>query len=80
MKKKFNIGGREVMGEDVEFEPEREGFNTYVLQDGTTLKLKAVVSKIVRLDEYGPDDNPLYMVSASNVVVTDCPDNLRRNR
>ena len=25
LKKKYNIGGREIAGEEVEFEPEREG-------------------------------------------------------
>jgi hypothetical protein len=67
------------MGEDVEFETEKEVFNSYILGDGTLLKMKSVISKIVRLDEYGPDGNPLYMVNAQNIVVTDCPPNLQKS-
>jgi hypothetical protein len=79
MKRKYNVGGREIMGEDVDFHPEKELFNVYILEDGTTLKMKAVISKIIRLDEYGPDGNPLYMVTAQNVMVTDCPPQLQRS-
>lgn len=78
MKKKYPLGSQQVDGEDIEFETEKESFNIYILHDGTKLKLKAVVAKIIRLDAYGPDGNPLYMVNASNVLVTDVPESLQR--
>jgi hypothetical protein len=77
-KKKYNFGGREIMGQELEFETERESWNTYILEDGTKVKLKAVASSIVRLDEYLPNGDPMYIVNASNVVATDVPDNLKR--
>lgn len=61
-----------------EFETEREGFNTYILHDGTRLKFKAVVGQIVRLEAYNPNGEPLYLVNATNVLVADVPDNLKR--
>ncbi len=66
------------MGQEIEFETERESWNSYILEDGTKVKLKAVASSIVRLDEYLPNGDPMYMVNASNVVATDIPDNLKR--
>jgi hypothetical protein len=78
MKKKFNFAGREIMGEEIEFETERESWNTYILLDGTKVKLKAVASSIIRLDEYLPNGDPMYIVNASNVVATDVPDALKR--
>lgn len=78
MKKKYNFAGREIMGEEIEFETERESWNTYVLLDGTKVKLKAVASSIIRLDEYLPNGDPMYIVNASNVVATDVPDGLKR--
>lgn len=77
-KKKYNIAGRDIMGEEIEFEPEREGWNTYILQDGTKLRMKSVVASIVRLDEYLPTGDPMYLVNASNVVATDVPDQLKK--
>lgn len=66
------------MGQEIEFETERESWNSYILEDGTKVKLKAVAATIVRLDEYLPNGDPMYMVNASNVVATDIPDNLKR--
>ncbi|HCC58999.1 MAG TPA: hypothetical protein DEQ47_17405 [Solibacterales bacterium] len=78
MKKKYQLGPQEVTGEEIEFETEKEGFNIYILHDGTRLKFKAVVSTIVRLDAYNPNGEPLYMVNASNVMVADVPDALKK--
>jgi hypothetical protein len=78
-KRKVNLGGKEFNAETVEFETEREGWNNYILHDGTELKLKSVVSEIVRVDgAYSPNGDPLYLVTASNIVVTNVPDNLKR--
>jgi hypothetical protein len=78
MKKKYNIGGREIMGEEIEFEPERESWSTYLLADGTKMRMKTVAATIIRLDEYLPNGDPMYMVTASNVVATDVPEKLKR--
>lgn len=78
-KKRINLGGREYTAESIEFETEREHWNTYLLHDGTELKLKAVVSEIVRIEgAFAPNGDPLYMVNSSNIVVTNVPENLRK--
>lgn len=78
-KKKYNFGGREIMGEEIEFQAEHpESWNVYLLQDGTKLRLKAIAATIVRLDEYLPTGDPMYLVTASNIVATDVPDHLRK--
>jgi len=79
-KRKLNLGGKEYNAEIIEFETEREGWNSYILQDGTELRLKAVVSEIVRVEgAYSPNGDPLYMVQSSNIVVTNVPDRLRKS-
>lgn len=77
-KKAYNIGGRQIMGEEIEFETERESWNTYILVDGTKLRMKSVAASIIRLDEWLPNGDPMYLVNASNVVATDVPDQLKR--
>lgn len=79
IKKRYNVGGREIMGEEVEFETERESWNVYILGDGTTLKMKSVAASIVRLDEYNPNGEPIYIANASIVVAADVPENLKRH-
>lgn len=78
MKKTYNVGDQQVPGEEIEFETEREGWNTYILHDGSKIKLKAVVAQIVRLDAWKPDGEPVYLVNASNVVTADVPENLKK--
>ena len=80
MKKQFNVGGQMVSGEEVPFEPERENFNTYILEDGTSIKFKAVVLKFIRLDIYNPEGEPVYMAQATNALVADVPENLKQKR
>ena len=78
MKKNYQFRGKQIPGEEVEFEIARENFNSYFLADGSKLKLKAVVTSIVRLDAHNPDGNPVYMINSSTVVATDCPPGLMR--
>ena len=78
-KKKYNFGGREVMGQEIQFETEREGWNVYLLEDGTTLKIKSVTASIVRLDEYSPTGEPVYLANSSLVVAADVPESLKRH-
>lgn len=79
-KRKVNIGGKEFMGEEVEFEPETaERWNQYVLHDGTVLKMKAVLADVVRVDgQYAPNGDPLYTVNAQIIVNTNAPESLKK--
>jgi hypothetical protein len=78
VKKTYQLGNQQVQGEEVEFEPERESFNVYILQDGTKLKLKTVVATIIRLEAFNPMGEPMYMVNASQILAADVPDSLKR--
>jgi hypothetical protein len=80
-KRKVNIGGQEFMGEEVEFQPSDGGekWSVYALLDGTTLKVKAVVADVVRVDgQYAPNGDPIYSINAQLIVSTSAPENLRR--
>ncbi len=67
------------MAEPIEFETERENWNTYVLHDGTSLKIKAVLAEVLRVDNmWAPNGDPLYVVNASPVIASVSPDNLKR--
>jgi hypothetical protein len=79
LRKQYNFNGQEVWGEEVEFETEREGWNVYILHDGTKLKMKSIVSQVIRLEMHNPaNGDPLYLVQASNVLNTDSPENLKK--
>lgn len=66
---KLRLGDEFVDGEELEFEPLKESWNEYRCEDGSYVKLKVVVSKIVRLDKVNPQTGePIYQILSTNVV------------
>jgi len=64
---------------EVGFRTSGEYWNEYLADDGTVIRLKAVVTEILRLDgQYDPEGNPAYIVKSSNVTSVSAPDELRR--
>ena len=64
--------------EDMDFEEEKENWNTYKLADGTTLKIKLVLRGVKRLKKFAPDGNPIYVINAQNVLrMVDVPKELK---
>ncbi len=58
-----------------------EPFNEYLVEDGTVIKVKLVVTEILRLDdEYDAEGNPIYIVISANVPYVSAPDELRQKR
>ena len=76
--RKVNFQGQEYEGEIVEFEADKEPWSTYILHDGTQLKVKAVLTEAVRLPLHGPTGDPVYMIQASTVVSSQSPEALRK--
>ena len=71
--------GNEAEGEVVGFRANSENWNDYLLDDGTVLRMKLVVTEVVRVEgQYDASGNPAYLVQSTNVVAVDSPDNLKR--
>ena len=61
--------GRQVEGKPVDFLTRKEDFNEYQLADGKILRMKMVVTRIIRLEgETAPDGTPIYLIQSQNVV------------
>jgi hypothetical protein len=78
VRKEYNINGQKVWGEEVEFEPDRESWSSYILHDGTTIKMRSVVTSIIRLEVFKPDGEPVYFINSSNIAAADVPDRLKQ--
>jgi hypothetical protein len=75
---RINFGGREVDATPVDFKTIKEEWNEYHVSDGTTLKLKVVLTDVYRLNEYDQDSNPVYVVKSSNVLSSSVPEHLKK--
>jgi hypothetical protein len=76
---KINFGGEEVDAMPIEVTQSTEHWNQYLLDDGTVIKIKTVLTKVLRVDnKYDNEGNPLYITQTTNIVSADAPEGLRR--
>lgn len=79
-RRRINFQGQMVDAEIIDFEADKEQWSTYILHDGTSLKVKAVVTEVARLEGiYAPNGDPVYMIQASQIMHVSTPESLRRN-
>src|SRR5256712_13575739 len=73
------IAHREVEALNLDVEAKSEPWITYALSDGTILKIRTLVTGVMRLGgEHDPAGNPLYNVSTQIVIrVVNAPKELR---
>ena len=63
---------------EVDFSEEKEYWNEYQLEDGTTLKVKLVLRGVKRLNRHEPDGTPVYVINSMNVVrAVNVPDDIK---
>ncbi len=78
-KTKIKLGNAIVEGISIPAISSSENWNEYLLEDKSVLKMKAVVTEIVRVDgSYDNDGNPLYVVKSSNVLTVSSPVELKK--
>jgi len=70
---RIKLGNEWVEGEELDFEPLKETWNEYRCSDGSYVKLKIVVSKIVKLDKRNAQGEPIYQVGSANVLAITPP-------
>ena len=79
-KVKVPVGPNQVAdGLRVDFKPTAEPWCEFECEDGTRLRVKLVVSEVIRLDEVrSPLGEPTYLIRSQNVVQAAIPDDLRK--
>lgn len=78
MRKMVLPNGRKVEAINVDFDVEKEDWNKYVLKDGSILKFKAVISSIIRTEDYDHNTGkPIYIIQSTNISQVSVPESLR---
>jgi hypothetical protein len=73
------VSQREVEAVPVDFEAKAEPWSTISLDDGSTVKIRTVVTAVTRLEgEHDQQGNPVYVVSHNTLIrVVSAPKTLR---
>jgi hypothetical protein len=62
-----------VDGLEMDFKTISEEWNEYQSADGSTIRIKLVMTNIVKLDKTDQDGNPIYVAKTSNVMAVSLP-------
>ena len=63
----------------VQIDESTERWSEISLKDGSSLRLKPVITNVMRLvDEFDADGSPVYMIRSTNVLTVDAADHLRK--
>lgn len=70
---KIQLGNEWIEGDELDFEPLKESWNEYRCEDGSYVKLKVVVSRIIRLEKMNEQGEPVYQIVSTSVVAATPP-------
>ena len=71
---KIQYAGREVEAAPIEVSQTSEKWNEYLLEDGTVIKMKLILKKILRVEnEFDAEGNPVYVMQTTNVTSVTAP-------
>jgi hypothetical protein len=72
--------GKTVDGIEISIARSSEPWSELTLSDGTLMRIKSIVSSVVRVDgQYDQEGNPVYVVKATPAIsLVDVPERLRR--
>ena len=66
---KFEIDGKPYDLVSVPIDSSAEQYNTYHLQDGTTLRVRLVMMDVLKAEgAFDQEGNPIYLLKSQNVV------------
>ena len=72
---RVNYMGRKMEADDVRVISSQEHWNTYQLEDGHEVRVKLVVSQMLRVPgKVDPEGNPVYLIRHTQSVVVAAPD------
>lgn len=72
------LRGQDVNAYELDFKIEKEDWNIYQTEDGTTIKMKLVISSIARTEEFDAEGNPIYVVKSTNLLHVSVPSVLKK--
>ena len=76
---KVNYQGQEAWAERIPIRAAHENWNDYILDDGTTIKIKLVATDVLRVEgHYDGEGSPIYLMKTTNVISAIAPEELRK--
>jgi hypothetical protein len=69
---------KETPAEKVSIKEAKENWSEYSLEDGSVVRVRPVVARVLRTEEVDSEGSPIYQVLVANTVFVDVAENLKR--
>ena len=71
---------KETCAEKVLVRETRENWSEYVLEDGSLVRVKPILAKVLRTQEFDSEGNPIYQLVISDAVFVEVPEELKKKK
>ena len=69
---------KELSADKVLVKATEENWSEYILEDGSTVRVKPILARALKTKEYDPEGNPIYQLLISNAVFVESPEELKK--
>ena len=78
-RRKVPYQGKEFEGIEVPIKASGELWNEYLLEDGTVIRLKVVMTDVIKVEnEFDGEGTPVYVMKSTMISSVSAPEHLRR--
>lgn len=78
-RRKVPYNGKQVEGIEIPIKSSGEFWNEYMLEDGTVIRVKVVMTDVVKVEgEYDGEGTPVYVIKSTMISSVSVPEHLRR--
>jgi hypothetical protein len=71
---------KETSAEKVLVKETRENWSEYILEDGSLVRVKPILAKVLRTEEFDSEGNPIYQLVISSAVFVEVPEELKKKK
>jgi hypothetical protein len=73
--------GKLEKAEELQATEVKEGWSEYTVEDGSTIRVRSVIGRLVKLrDIYSDSGEPIYLIRSSTVMSGDVPPHLMKKK
>jgi len=71
---------KETSADKVLVKETRENWSEYTLEDGSLVRVKPILAKVLRTEEFDAEGNPVYQLVISNAAFVEVPEELKKKK
>lgn len=71
---------KETSADKVLIKDAKENWSEYLLEDGALVRVKPILAKALKTEEFDAEGSPIYQLMISNAVFVEAPEELKKKK